>query len=128
MRSFWSNLGCPFQYKYNPPLTFNSHLNFIPSLSLSVSLSISASFLSQILSLSLSLSLGLSSRKIGRRRKIREAIFSPVGKSLFLLSSFSLFFSISISLYLSWLYCERRRRKIRKEEEEEKKNKRKKKI
>jgi len=65
---------------------------------------------------------------LGQAAEVEEirSSLSPVGKSLFLPSSFSPFFSISISLSHSRLYCEGRRRKVRREEEEKKKRKRRK--
>jgi hypothetical protein len=80
--------------------------------------------LSQILSVCLSLSLSI----LGPAAKVEEirSSLSPVGKSLFLPSSFSPFVSISISLSLSALLC-RKKKKIRREEEEKKKKREKKK-
>jgi hypothetical protein len=93
-----------------PPIT---HLNF-------------SQFSPKTLSIFLSsLSLGLSSNKIGRRRKIREAL------SLLWVISLKLSFSPSLFLYLSLgsTYCEgRKRRRNIKEKEEKKKKKRKMKI
>jgi hypothetical protein len=89
-----------------PPIT---HLNF-------------SQFSPKTLSIFLSsLSLGLSSNKIGRRRKIREAL------SLLWVISLKLSFSPSLFLYLSLgsTYCEGRRRRRRKIKEKEEKKKKK---
>jgi hypothetical protein len=88
-----------------PPITHLNFYQFSPK-SLLVSLS--------------SLSFGLSSNKIGRRRKIRDALSLPWVISLKLSFSPSLF----ISLSLGSTYCEgRRRRRRRKRKEKEKKKK-----